>query len=159
MQNMKLKVGGKAPDFELEDQNGEMHSLKDAKGKWTLIYFYPRDNTPGCTIEACTIRDNFPAFGKLNAVVLGVSADSVASHKKFAEKQQLQFTLLSDPDKSMLKAYGAWGKKKMMGREYMGIFRMSYLINPNGKIVKIYEKVKPPKHAEEVLADLNELQK
>ena len=156
---MKLKVGDRAPEFTLPDQNDEMHSLKDVKGKWVLIYFYPRDNTPGCTKEACAIRDVFPDFGKLNALVYGVSADSVASHKKFAQKQKLPFTLLSDSDKKMLKDYGALGKKKMMGREYMGIFRMSFLIDPMGKIAKIYEKVKPPVHAAEVLEDLKELQK
>lgn len=156
---MKLKIGDKAPDFELPSQKGEMHSLKDAKGKWLLLYFYPRDNTPGCTKEACAIRDEFPKFGKLNAVVFGVSADSVKSHEKFAEKQNLPFTLLSDEGKKMLKAYGVWGKKKFMGREFMGINRMSFLIDPKGKIAKIYEKVKPAEHAEEVLMDLKELQK
>ena len=108
--------------------------------------------------EACAIRDVFPKFGKLDAVVFGVSADSVESHKKFAGKQKLPFTLLSDPDKKMLKAYGVWGKKKFMGREYMGIHRMSFLIDPKGKIAKIYEKVKPAEHAEEVLNDLKDLQ-
>jgi len=156
---MKLKVGDTAPDFNLPSQDDKLHTLKDAKGKWLLLYFYPRDNTPGCTVEACTIRDHFPAFGKLSALVFGISADSTTSHKKFADKQKLPFTLLSDPDKTMLKAYGVWGKKKFMGREYMGISRMSFLIDPKGKIVKIYEKVKPLKHAEEVLADLKALQK
>lgn len=154
---MKLKVGDKAPDFSLPSQKGEKHSLKETKGKWTLVYFYPRDNTPGCTREACTIRDAFPKFGKLKAVVFGISADSVESHKKFAQAFDLPFTLLSDPDKKALKAYGAWGKKKFMGREYMGIHRMSFLIDPKGKIAKIYEKVKPAEHADEVLKDLKEL--
>lgn len=150
----KLTVGSAAPDFSLPDQNGKVHSLSGNKGKWVLIYFYPKDDTPGCTKEACAIRDEFPAFKKLKCVVYGVSADSEKSHKKFEEKYELPFTLLSDPEKKMIKAYGVWGKKKFMGREYMGIFRSSFLIDPNGKIVKIYEKVKPEMHAEEVLADI-----
>jgi|SRR5688572_16933130 len=149
-----LKQGAKAPNFELPDQNGKMHSLKDQKGKWTLIYFYPKDDTPGCTVEACTIRDNYGAYKKAGITVWGVSADPVKKHAKFAEKYDLPFTLLSDEDKSMIKSYDAWGLKKFMGREYEGIFRNSFLIDPEGKIAKIYEKVKPAEHAEEVLADV-----
>ncbi|KAA0205696.1 thioredoxin-dependent thiol peroxidase [Candidatus Uhrbacteria bacterium] len=152
-----LKAGSKAPDFTLPDQNGEMHSLKDVKRKWLLLYFYPKDDTPGCTVEACTIRDNFGAFKKAGITVWGVSADPVKKHAKFAEKYELPFTLLSDEEKGMLKAYGVWAKKKFMGREYMGIFRNSFLIDPNGKIAKIYEGVKPAEHAEEVLADVKAL--
>ncbi len=152
-----LKAGSKAPDFTLPDQNGEMHSLKDVKGKWLLLYFYPKDDTPGCTVEACTIRDNFGAFKKAGITVWGVSADPVKKHAKFAEKYELPFTLLSDEEKGMLKAYGVWAKKKFMGREYMGILRNSFLIDPNGKIAKIYEGVKPAEHAEEVLADVKAL--
>ena len=122
-----------------------------------MLYFYPKDDTPGCTEEACGIRDAFPKFGKLKAVALGVSGDSVKSHKKFAEKYGLPFTLLADEDKKVLKQYGVWAKKKMMGREYMGTLRTSFLIDPQGKIVKIYQNVKPDRHAEEVLADLNNL--
>lgn len=120
-------------------------------------YFYPKDDTPGCTVEACTLRDNFPKFKKMKAVVLGVSADPVKKHAKFAEKYELPFTLLSDEKKEMLGAYGVWAKKKFMGREYMGILRNSYLIDPQGKIAKIYEGVKPKDHAEEVLQDLKAL--
>jgi thioredoxin-dependent peroxiredoxin len=153
------KVGGKAPDFTLQDQEGKEHSLKDYAGKWVLIYFYPKDDTPGCTIEACTIRDQFKDFKKIGAVVLGVSTDSVASHRKFADKFELPFTLLADANKEMVGAYGVFGEKKMMGRTYMGVRRTSFLIDPAGKIAKVYEKVKPPEHASEVIADLKTLQK
>ncbi len=149
-----LKTGAKAPDFKLPDQDGKIHSLKDEKGKWVLIYFYPKDDTPGCTVEACTIRDNYPKFKKLGITVFGISADPVKKHAKFAEKYELPFTLLSDEDRTMIKSYGVWGKKKFMGREYEGIFRNSFLINPEGKIAKVYEGVKPAEHAEEVLADM-----
>lgn len=149
-----LKVTQKAPAFTLPDQDGVMHSLKDYAGQWVLIYFYPKDDTPGCTKEACALRDEFPAFGKLKAKIFGVSADTVASHKKFATKYKLPFTLLADPEKGMIEAYGVWGKKKFMGREYLGISRSSYLINPEGKIEKVYEKVNPLTHADEVLTDL-----
>lgn len=131
-----------------------MHALSDYKGKWVLVYFYPKDDTPGCTKEACGIRDNFPAFEKINATVFGISADSVKSHQKFIEKYQLPFTLLSDETKETINAYAAWGEKSMMGKKYMGILRNSYLINPEGKVVKIYEKVKPEGHAQEVLNDI-----
>ena len=146
-----LKENQKAPLFELLDQNGEVHKLKDYLGQWVLIYFYPKDDTPGCTKEACAIRDNFPDFKKLKIVVLGISADSVASHKKFVDKYKLPFTLLADESKQVVEKYGVWGKKKFLGKEYMGIRRTSFLINPEGKIVKIYEDVKPDVHAEEVL--------
>ena len=152
-----LKIGQKAPAFTLPDQDGKVHSLKDYAGKWVLVYFYPKDDTTGCTKEACAIRDDFPAFGKLKAKVIGVSADSVESHKKFAKKYELPFTLLADTEKKMINAYGVWQKKSMYGREYMGIVRSSFLINPQGKLAKIYEKVKPDVHAEEVLVDLKNL--
>jgi len=138
-----LKTGDKAPAFSLPDQDDKTQSLADYAGQWVLLYFYPKDDTPGCTKEACAIRDSFPKFGKLKAKVLGVSADSVAKHKKFVDKYQLPFTLLSDESKDMIKAYGAWGEKKFMGRTYDGIFRTSYLIKPDGTIAKVYEKVKP----------------
>lgn len=156
---MKLKTGDKAPAFSLPDAEGKDHKLADYAGKWVLLYFYPRDNTPGCTKEACAMRDSHPSFKKLKASVLGVSADSPKSHTKFRDKYDLNFTLLSDESKEMLKKYGVWGKKKFMGREFMGIKRMSFLIDPKGKIAKIYEKVKPAEHADEVLKDLTELQK
>ena len=131
--------------------------MKDYAGKWVLLYFYPKDDTPGCTIEACAMRDNLPRFKKMKAVVLGVSADPVKKHAKFAEKYGLPFTLLADEERELINAYGVWAKKKFMGREYMGILRNSYLIDPKGKIAKIYEGVKPKDHAEEVLADLKAL--
>lgn len=152
-----LKEGKKAPAFSLPDKDGKLHALKDYAGKWVLIYFYPKDDTPGCTTEACTLRDAHPKFGKSGAVVLGVSKDSEKSHAKFAEKYGLPFTLLSDPSTEMIAAYGAWQMKKFMGREFMGIVRMSYLVDPDGKIAKVYPKVKPAEHADEVLADLEDL--
>jgi peroxiredoxin Q/BCP len=151
----KIKTGQLAIDFELSDQNGKSHKLSDYKGEWVLLYFYPKDDTPGCTKEACAIRDHFPNFKKLKAVVLGISVDSVESHKKFAEKYKLPFTLLSDAKKEVVKKYGVWGKKTFMGKAFMGTKRTSFLINPEFKIVKIYENVKPEIHAEEVLNDLN----
>ena len=154
---MKLKPNQKAPIFKLPDQDGKIHSLEDYKGKWVLLYFYPKDDTPGCTKEACAIRDSFPDFKKLKITVLGVSTDSVKSHGKFVEKYKLPFTLLSDESKSLVEKYGVWAKKKFMGREYMGTLRTSFLINPEGKIAKIYENVKPEIHAEEVLEDTKNL--
>ncbi len=150
-------TGTSAPDFSLLDQEGTTRTLSSYKGQWVLLYFYPKDDTPGCTKEACAIRDAFPDFGKLGAVVLGISPDSPKSHKKFVEKYSLPFTLLADEDKAAANAYGVWGKKKFMGREYEGVSRTSFLINPDGNIAKIYESVKPEVHAAEVLADLKEL--
>ncbi len=150
-------VGKKAPAWSLPDQEGKEHSLSDYSGQWVVLYFYPKDDTPGCTKEACAFRDNLPKFKKVKAAVFGVSADSVKKHAKFAEKFSLPFTLLADEDKTLVEAYGVWAKKKFMGREYMGILRTTFLINPEGKIAKVYEQVKPETHAEEVLADLKEL--
>ncbi len=152
-------VGEKAPEFTLLDQDGKEHSLKDYGGKWVLLYFYPKDDTPGCTIEACTIRDQFENFNSIDAVVFGVSTDSVKSHKKFATGYNLPFTLLADENKEVVGKYGVFGEKKFMGRTYMGTNRTSFLIDPDGKIAKVYEKVKPLKHAAEVIADLKELSK
>lgn len=151
---MKLTQGTPAPDFTLPDQGGREHTLSEHRGQWVLVYFYPKDDTPGCTKEACMIRDNFPQFKKLNMQVFGISVDSVAKHKKFAEKYELPFTLLSDEEKKVVAMYDVWQKKKFMGREYMGTMRTSFLIDPKGTIAKIYEGVKPDRHAEEVLADL-----
>ncbi len=151
-------VGKKAPDFKVLDQDGEQQSLSQYKGKWVLLYFYPKDDTPGCTKEACSLRDFFPKFKKLDAVVLGVSIDSPKKHTKFIEKFALPFTLLADENKEVVTAYGVWGLKKFMGREYMGTMRTSFLINPEGKIAKVYEEVKPEEHAEEVLNDLKAFQ-
>jgi thioredoxin-dependent peroxiredoxin len=153
------KVGKKAPEFTLLDQEGAAHKLKDYRGEWVLLYFYPKDNTPGCTIEACTIRDQFKDFKKFGAKVLGVSTDSVASHKKFANAFELPFTLLADEHKEVVGKYGVFGEKKFMGRTYMGTKRVSFLIDPEGKIAKVYEKVKPLAHAAEVIADLKALKK
>jgi peroxiredoxin Q/BCP len=144
-----LNIGIMAPEIEAQDQDGKVHKLTDYKGKWVLLYFYPRDNTPGCTAEACSLRDNFPHFDKLDTVILGVSTDSVASHDKFAKKFNLPFTLLADNDKKIVKAYEAGGLLR----------RVSYLIDPEGKIAKTYEKVKPAEHAEEVLKDIETLKK
>lgn len=155
---MNLKIGDQAPGFSLPDQNGQTHSLADQKGKWVLIYFYPKDDTPGCTKEACVIRDNFPQFNKLDLLVFGVSVDPVKKHKKFAEKYQLPFTLLADENKELVQAYGVWGKKKFLGREYLGTKRISFLIDPLGKIAQIYEEVKPAEHAGQVLADVQKFQ-
>lgn len=151
---MALKVGQKAPKFSLPDQDGQVHTLAEYAGKWVLLYFYPKDDTPGCTVEACSLRDNWDAFKKAGVTILGMSADPVKKHKKFADKYALPFTLLADEAKQTLKDYGVWGEKKFMGRLYMGIARSSFLIDPEGKIAKMYEGVKPTEHAEEVLADV-----
>ena len=155
----KIKLGKTAPDFTLSDQDGKSHKLSDYKKQWTLVYFYPNDDTPGCTKEACAIRDMMPDFKKLGLRVFGISIQDTKSHKKFAEKYRLPFTLLADSDKEVVTKYGVWGKKKFMGREYMGTLRISFLIDPKGKIVKIYEKVRPEIHAEEILKDLKQLKK
>ncbi len=149
-----MKEGEKAPDFSLNDQNGNEHTLSQYEGKWVLLYFYPKDDTPGCTKEACSLRDAMPDFKKLDAIVLGISCDTEKSHKKFVEKYTLPFTLLADTDKKVVKLYDVWGQKKFMGREYDGIFRTSFLIDPAGSIAKMYENVKPELHAQEVVNDL-----
>lgn len=146
-----------APDFSLYDQSGHEHKLSNYKGQWVFIFFYPKDNTPGCTKEACAIRDNYDQYMQHNVKVFGISTDSVKSHLSFVEKQKLPFTLLADTDKEVVNDYHVWGKKKFMGKEYMGIHRMSFLIDPEGNIAKIYEKVKPAEHAEEVLKDIEML--
>ena len=143
-----------AKDFTLSDQDGKMHTLADYRGKWVVLYFYPRDDTPGCTKEACGFRDSIKELQKLGVVILGVSKDTVASHKKFAEKFQLNFSILSDESKEIITAYGAWGKKKFLGKEYFGILRMTYLISPDGEVAKIYEKVNPLTHAEEIIENI-----
>lgn len=153
----KIKEGIMAPNFKLADQDDKFHKLSDFRGKWVLIYFYPKDDTPGCTKEACSIRDMMPDFKKLGLQVFGISIQNSKSHKKFEEKYNLPFTLLADEEKEVVNKYGVWAKKKFMGREYMGILRQSFLIDPKGKIVKIYENVKPEIHAEEILEDLKKL--
>ena len=149
-----LEVGTKAPEFTLPDQNGKEHSLSDYKGQKVILYFYPKDQTGGCIKEACSFRDRYPQITEKGAVILGVSKDSVRSHKNFEEKQSLPFTLLSDEETKVIQAYDVWKEKKMAGRTYMGIVRSTYLIDEEGVIVKTYEKVKPADHGGEVLGDL-----
>jgi peroxiredoxin Q/BCP len=146
-----LQVGQKAPDFTAKDQDGNEVSLRDFTGRKVVLYFYPKDNTPGCTREACAFRDNLPNFQKTDAVVLGVSVDGQKAHRKFADKYELPFTLLVDDEKKIVEAYGVWGLKKFMGREYMGTNRVTYLIDEQGAIEKVWPKVKPETHAAEVL--------
>ena len=146
-----LKEGTTAPAFKTTDENGDTVSLKDLRGQKVVLYFYPKDDTPGCTKEACSFRDTFAKFKKQGINVLGVSPDSEASHKKFVTKYKLPFTLLADTDRSIAEAYGVWGEKKFMGRKYMGVHRTTFLIDEKGKIKKIFEKVKPEDHASEVL--------
>jgi len=146
-----VKPGQKAPAFELKDQNGKIHRLSDYKGRKLVLYFYPKDNTPGCTNEACSFRDEHSAIQKKGAVVLGISADSEKSHRNFAQKYNLPFTLLSDPDKKIIKAYGAWGKKAMYGKLFEGIIRSTVIIDEKGIIQNVFPKVKVHKHVEEVL--------
>ena len=148
---MALKQGDKAPDFTLPASGRQDIALKDLAGKKVVVYFYPKDSTPGCTREACNFRDNYQALQQAGAVVLGVSADSVQSHDKFGAKYNLPFPLLSDKDKTMAAAYGAWGEKKLYGRTFMGMNRMTFLIDEKGDIEKVWTKVKPDRHGEELL--------
>lgn len=153
----KLKEGQTAPDFVLTDENGQKHALKDYRGKNVLLYFYPKDDTSGCTTEACNFRDDYSAYQDAGVVILGVSADDEKSHLKFKTKYSLPFTLLADTEKKVVNKYGVWGTKKMYGKEYMGIYRTTFLIDKNGKIAKIFEKVKPASHSEDVLAVIDAL--
>lgn len=143
-----------APDFTLQDESGKTHSLADYKGKWLVLYFYPKDDTPGCTTEACSLRDAATDMSELDAEVVGVSADDAKSHSKFIAKHHLNFTLLSDPSKAVIEVYGAWGKK-MFGKE--GILRRTFIINPHGEVVKVYGRVTPLGHGEQVTAELKRL--
>jgi peroxiredoxin Q/BCP len=148
-----------APDFSLPDQNGTIHTLADYAGKWLVLYFYPKDDTPACTAEACSFRDEREVIAEAgHAEVVGISKDTVRSHKKFADKYGLTFTLLSDPEHTVIEAYGAWAPKKFMGREFMGTLRNTVIINPQGEIVKTYEGVDVKNHAAEIIADLIKLQ-
>lgn len=151
---LKLREGCRAPAFSVLASGGGKVSLADFKGRHVILYFYPRDNTPGCTKEACAFRDDFAAFMKKGAVVLGVSPDSVKSHDKFAEKFKLPFTLLADEERQIVQAYGVWGEKTFMGRKYQGVHRVTFLIGPDGMIKKIWPKVKPESHTAELLAAL-----
>jgi len=149
-----LEIGTKAPDFTLPDQNGNMHSLSEYRGKKVILYFYPKDNTPGCTKQACGFAERFLQFTEKGAVVLGISKDSVASHKKFEEKYGLPFTLLADPELVAIQAYDVWQEKKNYGKTYMGVVRTTYLIDENGKIVKAFDKVKAADNPEQMLGEL-----
>ena len=137
----------KATDFQLPDQDGKLHKLSDYLGKWVVLYFYPKDDTPGCTKEACNFRDSYHELQRLGVQILGVSKDSIVSHKKFVEKYHLNFPILSDESKSVIMKYKSWGVKKFMGREFEGTIRNTYLINPKGKVEKFYEKVNPLSHS------------
>ena len=150
-----LETGTKAPDFALPDQNGEIHKLSDYAGKKVILYFYPKDNTAGCTKQACGFSERYPQFTEKNAVVLGISKDSVASHKKFEEKYGLAFTLLSDTGHKVIEAYDVWKEKKNYGKVYMGIVRTTYLIDENGIIVKANDKVKAADDPENMLKEIN----
>lgn len=154
-----LKLGRKAPLFTLLDQDLTSQSLKAYKGQWVLLYFYPKDDTPGCTTEACTIADIYKDFKRQGVVVMGVSKDTPKSHKKFAEKYSLPFTLLSDPTMEMMDTYGAKVEKSMYGKMVRGTNRITYIINPEGKIVKVYAEVDPASHALELLTDIKKLKK
>jgi peroxiredoxin Q/BCP len=145
-----VSEGKSAPAFSLETDTGEKLSLKDLKGRPVVLYFYPKDDTPGCTVEACEFRDAFPRFKGTKAVILGISPDSVKSHQKFKTKFDLPFTLLADPEHAVAEKYGVWQKKSMYGRSYMGIARTTFVIDRDGKVAKIFERVKPKGHAEEV---------
>jgi peroxiredoxin Q/BCP len=151
-----LKEGDKAPDFTAKNQDGETVKLKDLQGKRVVLYFYPKDDTPGCTKEACSFRDADDIFAKKGIKVLGVSIDDEKSHKKFISKYQLPFDLLADTDKEIVEKYGVWGEKSMYGRKYMGTHRKTFLIDEQGKIVKIFDKVKVAEHADEVLKAFGE---
>ena len=150
-----LEVGVKAPDFTLPDQNGDLHSLSEYRGKKVILYFYPKDNTAGCTKQACGFAERYPQFIEKGAVVLGISKDSVASHKKFEEKYGLPFTILSDPELVAIQAYDVWQEKKNYGKTYMGVVRTTYLIDEEGKIAKAFDKVKAADNPEQMLGELS----
>jgi len=150
------RPGELAPEVALPDESGTVHRLADQRGRWTILYFYPKDDTPGCTIEACQFRDLDGAYAATDADVWGVSKDSAASHRRFREKFDLPFTLLSDPDRQAIEAYGAWREKSMLGRRYMGIARSTYLIDPDGRVARAWPQVKADGHASEVLEALRE---
>ena len=148
---MVLSAGKQAPAFELLDNEGNLHKLSDYQGQTIVVYFYPRDDTPGCTTEACSFRDAYADFREAGVEVIGISPDNEGSHSKFINKYQLPFVLLSDPDHKVCEAFGAWGLKKMYGREYEGVFRTTFVISPDGVIKHVFENVKPADHSQEVL--------
>jgi thioredoxin-dependent peroxiredoxin len=147
----------KAPNFSLQNQFDETVSLSDYAGKWLIVYFYPKDDTPGCTAEACSVRDEYDYLMDKGLNVVGISKDTVASHKRFAEKYKLNFPILADPEHKVIEAYGAWGPKKFLGKEYIGTSRASFLIDPEGNIAKEYPKVTPKTHISEILKDFSSL--
>ncbi len=149
-----IKENTLAPDFELKDEKGELHKLSQYRGKDVVLYFYPKDDTSGCTMEACNFRDDYSAYEKSGVVILGVSPDSVESHDKFKAKHHLPFSLLADEGHKVCDLYGVWGKKKMYGNEYEGVFRTTFLIGKDGMVRKVFEKVKPAEHSAEILAAL-----
>jgi len=151
---MPIPAGTPAPEFEMLDDTNIVRKLSDFRGRHVLLYFYPADDTPGCTTEACNFRDDYSAYEKANVVILGVSPDSVEAHVKFKKKYQLQFPLLVDEGHKVSDAYGAWGPKEYMGKEYEGILRTTFLIDENGSIIKVFEKVRPAEHSAEVLSAL-----
>ncbi len=153
-----IDVGHLAPPFNLHDQHDRPHALADYRGRWVVLYFYPRDATSGCTKQACGFRDSSAALGQAGAVVLGVSPDDVASHKKFADKESLNFTLLADPDHAVCEAYGTWQEKSMYGRKYWGVARTTYLIDPDGRVAHRWDKVKVAGHVAAVLKQLQTVQ-
>jgi peroxiredoxin Q/BCP len=152
---MKLNVGDKAPAIKAVDQNGNMISLDEYKGSKVILYFYPKDDTPGCTAEACNLRDNYDGLLAKGFKIIGVSADSAASHQKFAGKYNLPFPLIPDADKKIINAYGVWGKKKFLGKEYDGINRITFIISEDGKIIKIFDKVQTKDHSDQILAEVD----
>lgn len=154
-ETLTLKAGDVAPTFEAVTTTGEKIRLAELRGKNVLLYFYPKDDTPGCTKEACGFRDNYAAISAKNTVILGVSPDSPKKHQKFTEKFQLPFPLVADEDKSIAQAYGVWGQKSFMGRKYMGVHRVTFLIGPDGKIARVWPNVKPDEHAAEVLKEVS----
>jgi len=147
-----------APNFSLPDQTGTIRSLADYAGQWLVVYFYPKDDTPGCTAEACSLRDGNAELEKRGIKIVGISKDSVASHAKFAEKYHLNFPILADPEHTIIEAYGAWGPKKFLGKEFLGTHRITFLVNSDGQIAKEYPKVTPKDHADEILRDFDALQ-
>jgi peroxiredoxin Q/BCP len=151
---MLIQENSIAPDFSLADENGTLHKLSDYRGKPVILYFYPADDTPGCTTEACNFRDDYSAYQKAGVVILGVSPDSSSSHAKFKTKYQLPFTLLADEDHQVCQLYGVWAIKNSYGRQHEGVFRTSYLVSPDGRIKKVFANVKPADHSVEVLAAL-----
>ncbi len=151
---MPLQAGVQAPDFTLQDENGTERSLSDYRGRPVVLYFYPKDDTPGCTTEACNFRDDYSAYENTGVTILGVSPDTPAKHTKFKAKYQLPFTLLADIDHKVADLYRVWGPKKFMGKEYEGVLRTTFLIDPQGKIAQVFENVKPADHSQEVLEAL-----